>query len=79
MFGLRKASTLESIQLFFPRISFGDVFYLSWSEQNGSSDMPCENYGHLKYMRDMEMSTWARYSYQENEHLRGAVSDRKAA
>jgi hypothetical protein len=41
--------------------------------------MACEKHAHLKYMRDMEMATWARYSHHENEHFRGEVSDRKAA
>ncbi len=36
--------------------------------------MPCEEYGRLKYMRDMEMSTAARFS-----QFRSGVSDRKAA
>jgi hypothetical protein len=39
--------------------------------------MPCKDYEHLKYMHDMEMSTWAQFTYKENQHLRG-VGDRKA-
>ena len=35
--------------------------------------MPCEEYGRLKYMRDIEMSTAARFS-----NARGDVSDSKA-
>lgn len=40
--------------------------------------MPCKDYEHLKYMRDMEMGTWAQFTYRENQHLRGGVGDRKA-
>jgi hypothetical protein len=40
--------------------------------------MPCKKYEQLKYMRDMEMSTWAQYTYPQNQHLRGGVGDRKA-
>ncbi|GEM_PF-7128984 len=39
--------------------------------------MACKEYEHLDYMRDMEMKTWAQYTYRENQHLRG-VGDRKA-
>jgi hypothetical protein len=40
--------------------------------------MPCKEYEHLKYMRDMEMDAWAQYAYRENKHLRGGVGDKKA-
>lgn len=39
--------------------------------------MPCKEYEQLKYTYDMEMSTWAQFTYKENQHLRG-VGDRKA-
>jgi len=39
--------------------------------------MPCKEYDELKSGYDMEMSTWAQFSYRENQHLRG-VGDRKA-
>lgn len=41
------------------------------------SSMPCKEYESLKYLHDMEMSTWAQFTYSENKHLRG-VGDRKA-
>ena len=40
--------------------------------------MPCKEYEHLKSMHDMEMSTYAQYTYRENQHLRGGVGDPKA-
>jgi hypothetical protein len=40
--------------------------------------MPCKEYERLKYFHEMEMSTWAQYTYRENQHLRGGVGDRKA-
>jgi len=40
--------------------------------------MPCKEYEDLKIMHDMEMSTFAQYTYRENQHLRGGVGDRKA-
>jgi hypothetical protein len=39
--------------------------------------MPCEEYEQLKSNHKMEMSTWAQFTYKENQHLRG-VGDRKA-
>jgi hypothetical protein len=39
--------------------------------------MPCKEYENLKYLHDMERSTWAQYTYPENRHLRG-VGDREA-
>jgi hypothetical protein len=40
--------------------------------------MPCKEYENLKYFHDMEMSTWAQYTYPQNAHLRGGVGDRQA-
>jgi len=40
--------------------------------------MPCREYEQLKYFYDMDMGTWAQYTYRENQHLRGGASDRKA-
>jgi hypothetical protein len=40
--------------------------------------MPCKEYEQLKSMHDMERSTWAQFTYRENQHLRGGVGDRKA-
>lgn len=39
--------------------------------------MPCKEYENLKYFHDMEMQTWAQFTYPQNKHLRG-VGDRKA-
>jgi hypothetical protein len=40
--------------------------------------MPCKQYEDLKLSHDMEMGTWAQYTYPQNKHLRGGVGDRKA-
>jgi hypothetical protein len=40
--------------------------------------MPCKEYENLKALREMEMGTWAQYTYSQNKRLRGGVSDRKA-
>ncbi len=39
--------------------------------------MPCKEYDTLKYTHDMEMGTFAQFTYRENQHLRGGVGDRK--
>jgi hypothetical protein len=40
--------------------------------------MPCKEYESLKYMQDMETSTWTRFTYPQNKNLRGGVGERKA-
>lgn len=40
--------------------------------------MACKEYESLEYFYQMEMSTYAQYTYRENAHLRGGVGDRKA-
>jgi len=37
----------------------------------------CKEYEQLKYSHDMDMSTYAQFTYREIQHLRG-VGDRKA-
>jgi hypothetical protein len=39
--------------------------------------MPCKEYERLKHWYDLEMSTWAQYTYPQNQHLCGGVGDRK--
>lgn len=39
--------------------------------------MPCKEYERLKSWHDVEMSTWAQYTYRQNEPLCGAVGYRK--
>lgn len=39
--------------------------------------MPCKEYEGLKSWYDVEMSTWAHYTYPQNQPLCGAVGDRK--
>jgi len=40
--------------------------------------MPCKEYEALKATHDMEMESWAQFTYPQNAHLRGSISDRKA-
>jgi hypothetical protein len=40
--------------------------------------MPCKEYEHLRFMQDMEMKTWAQFTYRENQHLRGGVGNGEA-
>ncbi len=40
--------------------------------------MPCKEYEQLRFMQDMEMKTWAQFTYRENQHLRGGVGNREA-
>ena len=46
------------------------------------SEVPClyalQEYESLKYMHDMETSTWAQFTYPQNKNLRGGVGERKA-
>jgi len=40
--------------------------------------MPCKEYEKLRSVHDMEMKTWAQYTYPQNKHLQDGVGDRKA-
>jgi hypothetical protein len=40
--------------------------------------VPCDQYRDMKSQFDQEMSVWAQFSYPQNRHLQGGVSERKA-
>jgi len=40
--------------------------------------MPCKEYEQMESMQKMERSTWAQFTYRENQHLRGGVGDQQA-
>ena len=48
------------------------------NDENYAANMPCEKYKQLRHLREIEMITWAQYTYPENQHLRRGVSDREA-
>jgi hypothetical protein len=40
--------------------------------------MPCKEYEQMESMQKMQRNTWARFTYRENAHLRGGVSQEMA-
>ena len=40
--------------------------------------MPCKEYEQMESMKKMQRSTWARFTYRENAHLRGGVGKEMA-